>query len=121
MPFVRLFYRDPVTGSTVTSLACVLADFVAEALTCSHPDGKLSAGDVEIDVEPMPKGMRTKYDLRIEVEANEYPERRKNLGQRRKEILRKIRLWFYEKYKGEMPLPKGCLWVKLFPAEWSEF
>jgi hypothetical protein len=120
MPLVKLFYRDPVTEVTANALADVLPGFVAEALTCSNPDGKLTAEDVEIDVEPMPKGMRTKYDLHVEVEANDYPERSKDLHRRESLILYDVRGWFDKFTRNIKGRPKGWVWVKLFPARWDE-
>jgi hypothetical protein len=68
-------------------------------------------------VEAMDPGLRTKYDLHITVEANEYPERRRNLKDEWEEICDETKALLKSLEVHEVP---GWIWIKLFPAVWGE-
>jgi hypothetical protein len=118
MPLVKISYRSPIEKKDAELLAEFLPSVVASALHCDNPDGRLSAVDVETDVQPISTEMRTQYDLHIEIEANDYPERRIGLTMRRELIANPIRS-FLSKHGLYAP-GRACVWVKLFPASWGE-
>lgn len=120
MPIVKVRYRSPVFEITAKQLANELPRIVALALTCDDPNGSLDSTDVEVEVEPMKPGLHTNYDLHIEVEANEYTARRKNLEERCHQILIGVRFFFNRVDDWKKNPPKGWVWVKLFPAYWEE-
>ena len=121
MPMVRVQYRQGiVTGAVANRLSDGLPRIIAEALTCVNPQGYLSADDVEVEVKAMDKGLRTDYDLHIDVEANDYPDRRSSLEQRSHQIAQKVRAFLDGIYEDVPSRPKGWVWVKLFPAHWVE-
>lgn len=122
MPMVKVLYRSPAVGwMTANLLGNSLPQIVAGALTSKDPEGELVASDIEVEVADMNPGLRTRYDLHIEVEANDYPERRRDLERRAHWIAREVRIFFNraETWKLSEP-PKGWVWVKLVPAHWVE-
>lgn len=120
MPIVKVTYRPPVFKAIVVLLADELPSIVAEALTCDDPKGQLSVSDVEIEVKEMGPDIRTNYDLRIIVEANEYPERRRNLEQREHQVLIAVRKFFASIDLLPRTQLKGWVWIRLSPGEWAE-
>src|SRR3989344_5798366 len=119
MPIVKVSYRPPIMATVAKDLAVELPRIVANALTCDNPDGGLTTKDVEIEVRLMHPGLQTAYDLHIEVEANEYPERRENLERRTHQILLGVRTVFNSIPFWKSGPPRGWVWVKLFPAHWG--
>jgi len=66
-------------------LAFLLREQVSAVLTCRDPGGELEPDDIEIqfrDRNPKNDVGGDRYDLQIIVFANEFPDRRKNLGER---------------------------------------
>ena len=122
MPMVKVLHRSPTVGwMTANLLGNILPQIVADALTSNDPEGELAASDIEVEVVAMDPGLRTRYDLHIEVEANDHPERRRDLERRAHWIAREIRVFFNQVDTWKLPgPPKGWVWVKLVPAHWVE-
>ena len=122
MPMVKVHYQPNKVGSpTAKALGDCMAGIVARALTCNDPEGELTDSDVEVDVAEMSPKMQTRYDLHIEVEANDYPDRRKDLDQRAQRVAEQVRIFFNQRAPWQPSyLPKGWVWVKLVPAAWVE-
>ncbi len=116
MPFVKIQYRY---GGGVklfaNELYDMLAEVVAAALTCSNPNGKLVASDVDVEVVEMSSDFRTRCDICITVEANDFPERRADLELRGGRILQAIQRLQASKKEA----PTVSLWVRLSPAFWG--
>jgi hypothetical protein len=92
-----------------------LPEFVASALTCENPNGKLTAADVELWSRKFDDQWdRGWKNLQIIVFANEYPERRVNLDTRRKILQDAIRALL-------PPDIHGWVWVRLAPSSFGEF
>jgi hypothetical protein len=94
-----------------------LPKIIADALTCGNPDGILRPHEIELEIEMMPAITQSKYQLQITIDANDYPERRVNLDDRRIAITRCVR----DLFDGCGFLPIGFVWVRLFPASFGEF
>jgi len=118
MPLIKVTYDEDIDSDRfMDRLRVVLPNIVARALTCDHPDGQLTPGDIELELAPFKFGelkMITDYRLHIVIDANDYPQRRANLDERRDQIIRELRETFDD-------LPKGFVWVRLFPASFGEF
>ena len=121
MPKVMISYRPHVASldGAANRLADQIPKIVADALTCANPQGHLVPEDVEVEVKAISSGFRTKYSLLVEVEANDYPERRKTLEQRTHQILCAIRIFLNGEDWHRFGF-KGWVWVKLFTAYWGE-
>lgn len=100
------------------TLVLLLRQQVSRVLSCSDPGGGLVPDDIEIkiqDRDPKRDFGGKKYDLQIIVFANEFPARRKNLGERcvlLGHILERT-------YAGRGV--HGYIWVRLAPASFAEF
>ncbi len=122
MPMVKVHYRPRAIGWLVANeLGEALPQIVADALTSEDSQGELTANDVEVNVGAMDSGSLTRYDLHVEVEANDYPMRRRDLERRTHKIAAEVRIFFNrsETWKSPGP-PKGWVWVQLVPAHWVE-
>jgi hypothetical protein len=120
MPLVTVQYDSISLAGLANFLADGLPKVVAGALTCAHPDGSLTELDVEVEVSLMSSGMRTRYNVRVIVEANEYPERMTHLGKSKAAIAAAIKTRITEYDPWADPRPKAWLWVRLCPGEWCE-
>ena len=119
MPLVTIHYQH-ILSTVAWNMARVLPGIVASALTSDDLDGHLTPDDVEVDVEPMPNGMRTQYHLHIIIEANEYSDRRSNLDQRRERIINALRAKFGEGWRGHGFRARAFVWVRLMPGSFGE-
>ena|SRR6185312_9011992 len=120
MPLVKVKYRNSAHERVADLLGRQLRRIVAAALTCENPEGHLTAKDIDVEPLEMSPGLQTDYGFIIEVEANEYPERRKNLDERWEDIAVDLRQFFDHPGFGLETRPKAALWVKLFPAKWGD-
>lgn len=123
MPLVKLRYKDdPILFRGVLHLTKELPKIVAEALNSSDPEGHLEPKDVEVEICKADPNDLTHYDFYVLVEANDYPERRRNLDERRK----KIADAFWEVMRPTMKPGdyirhySGFVWVKLCPGSFGE-
>ncbi|HDH07804.1 MAG TPA: hypothetical protein ENH35_05930 [Candidatus Moranbacteria bacterium] len=97
----------------LNNLIQVLPVFVADALTVPNTDGELTPGDIEVYVSDFgPLDVHTKL-IEIIVFSNEYPERIKNLDERRDKLIRSI--------KGYSPIKDGFVWIFLGKGSFNTF
>lgn len=118
MPLVKIQYNER-SEEIAKSLAAHMPYVVASALTCDNPAGKLTMEDVEVELGPIPppRYMPQKHDLRIYIEANEYPERLANLETRQEAIVTYIKRFL----ESEHFRACGFVWVRLTPGSFGEF
>ena len=121
MPMLTVKYHPwKGEGSAVEQLAVDLRYVVAEALNCEDTGGQLTSKDIEVEPVMMPAGMRSKYDIHILIEANDYPSRKENLGQRTEKIRAYVRT-VLDQHCGHFDhKPKAWVWVRLAPGCWVE-
>ena len=121
MPEVKVRYRSAVVPEDVVNQLCdALPKIVAEALTCDDPYGELTPDDIEIYPARMNHLARSKYDLEIRVELNDYRSRRLTLEQRAHQIAIGLRMQFNDIYGVGKVRPKAWVWVRVCPGEWVE-
>lgn len=108
MPLVQI--RSRLTDLQLSELLPGLQKVAAEALACE--EGKLGPGDIMIEIfESHPQDFNTK-DVNIRVFANTYPDRSKNLDDRRRQIGKYV----------QSHIPEGLtwyVWVKLSDASYG--
>jgi len=118
----------------VKKLVKNLPSIVAKALSVPGTEGELSPNDIEVKVESFGlieeaegssgftridvsgdvlRDIHTK-DIEIIIWANDYPERAKNLDQRREQIIKEVRKFI-------PPDITGFVWVLLQPGSYGEF
>lgn len=135
MPFVWVRMKNQLeifhqAKKLVKKLPCI----VAEALSVPGTEGELSADEIEVKVElfssirevkntagftcldtskDVMKDISTK-DIEIIILANYYPERNKNLDERQKIILNRVKEFISPEFS-------GFVWVLLTPSSFGEF
>lgn len=120
MPVVLVTANRGLSGLDETILVQLghwLRLWVAEALTCDHPDGHLTPPDVEVEIKERHTRFSIggeKYDLQITVWANDFPSRKANLKERCHEVQGRVRDWCAGRWK-------GYVWILLAPAAFEEF
>ena len=79
----------------------------------------MAVNDTDVEMVVMGPGMVTRYDLHVDVEADDHPKRRVNLGDRTQEIKRKLRMLIDQIHHPKSPgsHPKCRLRVRLYPEE----
>lgn len=88
-------------------LAMRLPAIIAEALNTSHPDGQLMPADINVRFERSGPFDQNVIDLSILILANDYPERRANIKERKEAIVGEVR---------QMPLADNAdfsVWILL--------
>lgn len=118
MPLVLVSYGKKLEDSQdlIKHLTLAMPEIVARALDVyNDPTARLTAKDV--CVSPMFRNTEdvNGKDLEIIVMANDYPERRKNLDDRRGAITRDIK-----RIVGETKIT-GSVWVRLCPGSYEDF
>lgn len=123
MPFVTLRHNHELKFNCIDSLAGALPEMVARALHVEGSDSEkhLKASDVEVAVSNIGALDVTTALIEILVIANDFPERKENLNERRDVLLNEIRE-FLSRYD---PTPfdsfKGFVWILLAPGAFGEF
>ncbi|HEY5220888.1 MAG TPA: hypothetical protein VIJ29_01940 [Candidatus Paceibacterota bacterium] len=117
MPSVLVRCRRPFKPFFVNALAEELPRIVAKALTCENPEGHLDPEGVEVEIEILPEGIRTPFDLHIIVDANDYPERKANLRDRWEMIRSGVAIFWGGRLYSR---PAAFVWVRLFPAQFGD-
>ena len=118
MSLVRIA-RDPVLVSDprLVHLLTDIRQIVADALTIPGTDGELHSHEIEMEVRDFGSfDQPGKYSLEITVLANEYPERRANLDERREKIIAGVK-----DALPNFPPGRGYVWVLLMPGSFGEF
>jgi len=137
MPFVWVRTEDQwKILRQVEKLVENLPSIVAKALSVPGTEGELLPNEIEVKVElfgeiregknssgltyvdlrdsaEVLKDIHTK-NIEIIIWANDYPERAKNLDQRRKQIIKEVRKFI-------PPDITGFVWVLLQPGSYGEF
>ena len=106
-------------GKIATSIADILPGIVAKTLSIpGHPHADLGDTDTEIRVQTYGPFDKNIPSIGIQIFANDYPERNKNLEERNKEIATLINEsgLIPEEYKGKI-----YVWTMLFPAAYNTF
>jgi len=118
VPYVRVRHvpLNPCNDREgVARFVNALPQIVAEALTCSDPDGSLTPQDVEVGVEEYgPMDISDDYHLQVMVDANDFPSRRADLQQRTQRIADQIAAVIIG------PPTRFYVWVRLMPAAFVE-
>lgn len=113
--FVKKEEFNDYTEGLIKNLIEQLPEFVAEALTVLGTDGELTEKDIEVYVSNFgPKDIHYRA-IEITVFANDYPERRVNLNERRVNLVRKIQTYNIQ-LKGA-----GSVWILLCPGSYGTF
>ena len=115
-PKVGIKSKSTFSEDALLLLCEQLPQLVAEALHCKKDErGALVPDDVEIWYYPSSVYDRLgKYDIQIVVQANDVPERKKNLENRTRKLRQNIKLLLPRK-------TKGFVWVRLAPGHFEEF
>jgi len=120
MLLVEVFYKkdirneDAIERAFIT-LSAILPETVATALSCDHPDGRLTEDDVEARfMESNPVFDVTKNDIDIVIFANFYPQRGEIVDAGRDAITKRL---------GETMPPglKFSIWILLPSGSFAEF
>lgn len=91
MPAVFLTVKPgKLSTGEIKRIRNMLRVCTADALTCDHPDGKLTPMDISIRVEGFGELDVPTYDVEIIILANEYADRLANLDDRRHTIVEKV-------------------------------
>lgn len=117
MPLIQIC-RDPrlISDQEIKRITAGLAEIVAKALDVPElPEGRLSAKDIEILVRDQHYLNVSSTPLCIIIHANDYPERRANLDERREKIIEGI------KSLRKIPSTHGFVWLQLLPGSFGEF
>ena len=119
MPLAILSYHpEMVHAEHVRRLSSLLPSMVAEALDVpENPEARLTASDVEVWARERMRFDKSAKALEIVVLANDYPERRKDLDERSKELGRKVK-FFLDAFPEHI---HGFVWVLLAPGGFAEF
>jgi len=88
-----------------------LPQIVAEELSC--PEGVLTPKDIEVQVRFENSRDIHNHRLGIIIEANDYPNRRVNLDERRRKIVERVGVLAGDE--------QGYVWVRLSPGSYGEF
>jgi len=116
MPFVWVRVSSFLNEEFIEKLAKKLPIIVAKALNVPGTKGTLKPEEIEVKVESFgPLDVHTK-NIEIIIWANDYPERRENLNERRKQIVAEIGKFF-----SSTPEITGFVWVLLQPGSYGEF
>lgn len=125
MPFAKVMieYHPVLRVTDVLAAANGLSRVVAEALACDNPDdGHLAQSDVEIASACMSPWCGDRYLVRVTIDAEDFPERRKNLDERRKRIAIELSRKFSPLWPaGTRFKPKGLVIIHLIPTSCGEF
>lgn len=116
MPYA-LVRIDPrkLGGAELVKLVEKLPTIVSEALSVPGTAGKLTSDEIEVKVEHFgPLDIHSK-DVQIIIWANDYPERKKNLDERREAITERIIEEFL------YPETTCSVWVLLALGSYGEF
>lgn len=122
MPLV-LITRSPGVGDQILkSLLDEIREIVAEGLSVPGTKGELTDRDIEVKVQEKGHLDQNIRDVAIVIWANEYPERRKNLDERRKSIAGKIKkLLPSVNLLSAGDYHSGSLWILLQPGSYEEW
>ena len=92
MPLIIVNRSSEVEDHVYIRLKNNLQKIVADALTCENPDGNLTGADIELWSRKKDYFDDLGFEsLQIIVFANDYPERRINLEERREKIQKRIK------------------------------
>lgn len=109
--------RNVFVRLNMIAFADRVRSFTAQALNCNTPNGKLSVDDTEahvVEADSLHIVGSNEFQVKITVEANDYPERKSNLAER-SDLLESL-------VKEILPKDFRCyIWVKLSPAEFRAF
>ena len=120
MPLVHVGFKEsPLrvhrSETFLMDLCNSLPKIVADALdTPENPEARLGSKDIEVEVEPHPILSVNKKDIEILILAHDYPERRKNLDERRASIDNAVKKIIPEKYH-------GFVWIFLGHTSFGSF
>lgn len=119
MPLVVVGYNPVAVDKTLVGiLRKVLPGVVAKKLTCRDHDGQLAAEDIEVWFQEVQPFDVYQHDLMVIIWANEYPDRRRNLDERREGIGRYVREVVQREGMDDI---RGYVRVLLQPASFGEF
>jgi len=112
MPLILIKRQLSVTDQDLKPLLNVIRPIVAQELTIPGTDGELNPDEIEVEVRHVGCLDQNSLAIAITIVANEYPERLRNLEERRQLIGQRLRKW----------LPSGIhgsLWVLLQPGSFE--
>jgi hypothetical protein len=117
MPLVTLAYKpDRVLEQMANRLMHALPEIVAQALHVpSNEDAHLTEDEVEVRPIELRKSLNA-MDIGIIIHANDYPERRQNLDERRNVVVEAVRR-FLADYDRNLSV---SVWVQLLVSSYGE-
>lgn len=118
MPLITIIAnKNAFVRLNMTEFADKVRSFTAQALNCDTPNGKLTIDNTEahvVEADSLHIVGSNEFQVKITVEANDYPERKSNLAER-SDLLESL-------VKEILPKNFRCyIWVKLSPAEFRAF
>lgn len=114
MPLVTLRRSQRVPDEVVDALVKAIPVAVSESLDCNDLGGDLTPDDIEVEVGTIGPLDRNRYDICVNVIANDYPERKASLEVRRQHLQAAL----IRHIPGGLT---GYVWVRLCPASFGEF
>lgn len=120
MPLVVIQHEaDRELDYVVGRLSKEMPGIVARALDVEeNPDARLTPDDVEVHVQKSGEFDTNTKDLEIVIWANEYPERLRNLDERKDRMVKEVRAFLVE-YRSIRNI-SGFVWILLQPAAFGE-
>lgn len=118
MPVALLRYDpDKVPLVIAAGLARELRNYISEALDVpKNPNARLTYRDIEVSLVKHGKLDPNTKDLEVMVWAHSYPERLRNLEERKDEIVAKVKKYLKKnRWKAE-----GWVWVLLQPSAFGK-
>ncbi|HEY4496616.1 MAG TPA: hypothetical protein VI432_00495 [Candidatus Paceibacterota bacterium] len=111
-----MVYFDPkdIEEMTLTRIANALPAIIAKHLSAGRNRSDLKPSDIEVICNHFKPPDMYSYDLAIVIWANDFPERKHNLEDRKNGIVADVR--------SLMPSgTRGFVWILLAPASFGEF
>lgn len=118
MPLVVIQHKaGRVLDDMLSKLSQAMPEIVASALDVEeNKSARLTPNDVEVHVQESGKFDVNTKDLEIVIWANSYPERLKNLEQRKEAIIQGVRTFLADYDRNLF----GYVWVLLQPGAFGE-
>ncbi len=116
MPIVKVGYTDKVLPEWIEHIVGEMPKIVAEALSSDGELGHLEPQEVAVMPGKFHELALNVKDVDITIFANDYPERKANLEERRVKVLEEVR-----KLLGNFDRNlSACVWILLAPGSYGE-